>query len=53
MSVNAPSRIHDSVNPNGDDDLLYQIDGSYFRLYEKDNDPLPIYEKPFPGKEEG
>lgn len=52
MSVNAPSRIHYSVNPNGDDDLLYQIDGSHFRLYEKDNDPLPIYEKPFPEKEE-
>ncbi len=51
MSVNAPSRVHYSANPNGDDDLLYQIDGSHFRLYEKGNDPLPIYEKTPPGKE--
>ena len=37
------SRIHYNVNPNGDDDLFYQIDGSHFRLYEKGNDPPPIY----------
>ena len=45
MSTNAPSRIHYSVSPAGDDDLFYQIDGSHFRLYEKGNDPLPIYIK--------
>jgi len=45
MSINAPSRIHYGVHPNGDDDLFYQIDGSHFRLYEKDSDPLPIYKK--------
>ena len=45
MSTNAPSRIHYSVSPTGDDDLFYQIDGSHFRLYEKGNDPLPIYIK--------
>jgi endonuclease len=33
MSVNAPSRIHCNANPNGDDDLFYQIDGGHFRLY--------------------
>jgi hypothetical protein len=49
MSTNAPSRIYYSVNPNGDDDLFYQIDGSHFRLYEKENDPLPIYIKTNPG----
>lgn len=43
MSTNAPSRIHFSVNSNGDDDLFYQIDGSHFRLYVKGNDPIPIY----------
>ncbi len=47
MSVNAPTRIHYNANPNGEDDLLYKIDGSHFRLYEKENDPPPIYEKPF------
>jgi endonuclease len=48
MSVNAPSRVHYSVNPNGDDDLFFQIDGGHFRLYDKESDPLPIYEKPHP-----
>jgi hypothetical protein len=45
MSVNAPSRIHYNVNPNGEDDLFYQIDGGHFRLYEKQNDPPPLYVK--------
>jgi len=45
MSTNAPSRIHYNVNSNGDDDLLYQIDGRHYRLYNLQNDPLPIYEK--------
>jgi len=45
MSVNAPSRIHYKANPNGEDDLFYQISGGRFRLYEKENDPPPLYEK--------
>ena len=45
MSTNAPSRIHYNLSLTGDDDLFYQIDGSHFRLYEKGNDPLPIYMK--------
>ena len=45
MSTNASSRVHYQVNPNGDDDLFYQIDGSHFRLYNPQNDPSPIYEK--------
>jgi len=48
MSVNAPSRIHYNVNLNGEDDLFYQIDGSHFRLYERQNDPPPLYEKKRP-----
>jgi len=52
MSVNAPSRIHYNVNPNGDDDLFYQIDGGHFRLYEKENDPPPIYVKSLIGNGE-
>jgi len=48
MSVNAPSRVHYSANPNGDDDLFYQIDGSHFRSYEKEKDPPPIYVKLLP-----
>jgi hypothetical protein len=45
MSVNAPSRVHYNVNQNGEDDLFYQIDGGHFRLYEKENDPSPLYVK--------
>jgi len=48
MSTNAPSRIHYSVSLTGEDDLFYQIDGGHFRLYEKGNDPLPIYIKSNP-----
>lgn len=43
MSTNAPSRVHHNLRPNGADDLLFQIDGSNFRLYVKESDPLPIY----------
>ena len=45
MSVNAPSRVHYNANPNGEDDLFYQVDGGHFRLYEKENDPSPLYVK--------
>ncbi len=44
LSINAPSRIHYSARPK-DDDVLYQIDGSHFRLYDPENDPTPIHEK--------
>lgn len=43
MSVNAPTRVHYNANPNGEDDLFYKIDGSHFRLYEKESGQLPIY----------
>src|SRR5208282_4698258 len=45
MSTNAPSRKHYNVRPNGADDLLFQINGSDFRLYFKDSDPIPIYKQ--------
>lgn len=45
MSINAPSRVHYNVNPNGDDDLLFQIDSKKFRLYDPSSDPDPIYKK--------
>jgi hypothetical protein len=45
ISTNAPSRKHYNVKPNGADDLLFQIDGSNFRLYVKDSDPPPIYKQ--------
>ena len=44
-SINAPSRVHYNVNPNGEDDLFYQIDSQRFRLYNPSTDPAPIYEK--------
>jgi hypothetical protein len=43
LSTNAPSRIHYSVDPNGKDDFLYQIDSQRFRLYDPSTDPDPIY----------
>ena len=45
LSINAPSRIHYSVDQNGKDDLLYQIDSKKFRLYDPATDPDPIYSK--------
>jgi len=50
LSINAPSRIHYSVDPNGKDDLLFQIDRKKFRLYDHSSDPDPIYTKPEEGE---
>jgi hypothetical protein len=44
MSTNAPSRFHYNANPNGDDDLFFQIDSKHFRLYDPAKDPPPIYD---------
>lgn len=43
MSTNAPSRVHHKHRPNGADDLLFQMDKSRFRLYNKNSDPAPIF----------
>ena len=43
FSTNSPSRIHHTIDPNGKDDLFYQIDGKRFRLYDSISDPNPIY----------
>lgn len=45
MSTNAPSRLHHSLKPNGEDDWLFQMDRSNFRLYDKSIDPPPIYKE--------
>lgn len=45
LSTNSPSRVHYSVDLNGKDDLLYQIDSKKFRLYDAVSDPDPIYSK--------
>ena len=45
LSTNAPSRIHYSLDQNGNDDLLFQIDSKKFRLYDASSDPDPIYTK--------
>lgn len=42
LSTNARSRTHYSAKP-GDDDVLYQIDGSHYRHYRPGQDPAPIY----------
>jgi len=41
FSTNAPSRLHHGVRP--EEDLLFQIDGSRFRLYQPSSDPAPIH----------
>lgn len=46
LSINAPSRIHYSVDPNGKDDLFFQIDSKKFRLFDQSSDPDPIYFRP-------
>src|SRR6266852_8033490 len=43
FSTNAPSRLHYNAQP--DEDLLYQVDGSHFRLYDASKDPAPIHSK--------
>lgn len=40
FSTNARSRVH--YNPRPDEDLLFQIDRSRFRLYDEARDPSPI-----------
>ncbi len=42
LSTNAQSRTHYNAKP-GEDDVLYQIDGSHFRHYQPGQDPAPIY----------
>ena len=41
LSTNAQSRIHYGAKA-GEDDILYQIDGSHFRPYRPAEDPQPI-----------
>jgi len=45
LSTNAPSRVHYKVKSTGEHDLLFQIDSSNFRLYDKEKDSQPIYKK--------
>jgi hypothetical protein len=43
FSINAPSRLHYNARP--DEDLLYQVDGGHFRLYDSTRDQAPIHSK--------
>jgi len=43
LSVNAPSRIHYNVHSTGEDDLLYQVGQSSFKLFQKEEGYNPIY----------
>lgn len=45
LSTNAPSRVHYNIHDNGNEDILFQINKDTFRLYDKQNDPEPIYKK--------
>ena len=42
LSTNTYSRMHYSPNL-GEDDILFQLDFSHFRLYDPARDPPPIY----------
>lgn len=41
FSTNVPTRLHYNVRP--DEDLLFQVDSSHFRLYDPSTDPAPIH----------
>lgn len=41
FSINAPSRLHH--NPRVDEDMLYQINSSRFRLFNPETDGLPLH----------
>ncbi|HSH85947.1 MAG TPA: endonuclease NucS domain-containing protein [Methylophilus sp.] len=41
FSINAPSRLHH--NPRGDEDRLYQVDSSRFRLFNPETDGPPLH----------
>ena len=43
FSTNAKSRVNHNSHKSGKCDLLYKINENKFRLYNKDNDPDPIY----------
>lgn len=43
VSTNSPTRVHYKAKPQGDDDLLFQLDSQRFRLYDPGEDPQPIY----------
>jgi hypothetical protein len=43
FSTNAASRLHYNARP--DEDLLFQVDGSHFRLYDSGKDPSPVHSK--------
>ena len=43
FSTNSPSRLHYAAK--SDEDLLFQVDGSHFRLYDPATDPVPIHPK--------
>ncbi len=40
FSTNAPSRLHYNARP--DEELLFQVDGNRYRLFDPANDPAPI-----------
>ena len=42
LSTNARSRVNHTIKPE-DHDVFFQVDGSRFRLYDPENDPIPIY----------
>ncbi len=42
LSTNTQSRLNYSAKPS-EDDVFFQLDGGHFRLYDPNNDPVPIH----------
>lgn len=45
MTTNDPSRVHHKPNLDGRHDLFFRLEDKTLRLYDKENDPTPIYKK--------
>jgi hypothetical protein len=43
LSTNAPTRLHYSAKPT-EDDVLFQLNGGHFRLFDPAHEPAPIHE---------
>lgn len=43
LSTNSASRIHHALRKDGQDDFLFQVSPSEFRLYDASSDPTPIH----------
>lgn len=43
LTINNPSRVHYSVQTNGQDDVFFQLPDRTLRAYDREKDPAPVY----------